>query len=83
MTTEWRFIKAFAAHFARCALHEGETVAVLSESQQTYTDTGALQVADAQRVLSELQKTYVMADQHVVHQGGKVAQQAASDISFF
>ena len=57
--------------------------AVLSESQQTYTDTGALQVADAQRVLSELQKTYVMADQHVVHQGGKVAQQAASDISFF
>ncbi|HQY13376.1 MAG TPA: hypothetical protein PLQ10_01615 [Ilumatobacteraceae bacterium] len=33
MTTEWRFIKAFAAHFARCALHEGETVAVLSESQ--------------------------------------------------
>ena len=57
--------------------------AVLSESQQTYTDTGALQVADAQRVLSELQKAYVMADQHVVHQGGKVAQQAASDISFF
>ena len=57
--------------------------AVLSESQQTYTDTGALQVADAQRVLSKLQKTYVMADQHVVHQGGKVAQQAASDISFF
>ena len=57
--------------------------AVLNESQQTYTDTGALQVADAQRVLSELQKTYVMADQHVVHQGGKVAQQAASDISFF
>jgi len=33
MTTEWRFIKAFAAHLARCALHEGETVAVLSESQ--------------------------------------------------
>lgn len=33
MTTEWRFIKAFAAHFAQCALHEGETVAVLSESQ--------------------------------------------------
>ena len=57
--------------------------AVLSESQQTYTDTGALQVADAQRVLSGLQKTYVMADQHVIHQGGKVAQQAASDISFF
>ena len=57
--------------------------AVLSESQQTYADTGVLQAADAQRVLGELQKTYVMADQHVIHQGGKVAQQAASDISFF
>ena len=57
--------------------------AVLNESQQSYAATGALQVADAQRVLTELQKTYVMADQHTVHQGGKVAQQAASDISFF
>ncbi|MCO5331567.1 MAG: hypothetical protein M9961_15965 [Ilumatobacteraceae bacterium] len=33
MTTEWRYIKAFATHFARCGLHEGETVAILSESQ--------------------------------------------------
>ena len=33
MTSEWRFIKAFAEHFARCQLHEGETVALLSESQ--------------------------------------------------
>lgn len=33
MTTEWRFISAFAEHFARCQLHEGETVAILSESQ--------------------------------------------------
>lgn len=31
--TEWRFIAAFAAHFQRCGLHEGETVAILSESQ--------------------------------------------------
>lgn len=31
--TEWRYIRAFAAHFARCGLHEGETVALLSESQ--------------------------------------------------
>lgn len=56
---------------------------VFSESQQAYVDTGVLEVADSQRVLSELQKTYVMADQHVIHQGGKVAQQAASNISFF
>ncbi len=33
MTTEWRFIEAFAAHLARCQLQMGETVAVLSESQ--------------------------------------------------
>jgi len=33
MTIEWRFIRAFAAHFARCGLQEGELVAVLSESQ--------------------------------------------------
>jgi 2,5-dihydroxypyridine 5,6-dioxygenase len=31
--TEWRYLKAFADHFVRCALHEGEVVAVLSESQ--------------------------------------------------
>ncbi|MGB8860504.1 MAG: hypothetical protein WCC60_14670 [Ilumatobacteraceae bacterium] len=33
MTTEWRFIAAFAAHLQRCGLVDGETVAVLSESQ--------------------------------------------------
>lgn len=31
--TEWRYIAAFAAHFARCGLHQGEKVALLSESQ--------------------------------------------------
>ncbi len=33
MGTEWRYIAAFAEHFSRCGLHEGETVALLSESQ--------------------------------------------------
>ncbi len=44
MTTEWRFIKAFAAHFARCGLTEGEQVAVLSESQsrQALVETARL-----------------------------------------
>jgi 2,5-dihydroxypyridine 5,6-dioxygenase len=37
MTTEWRFITAFAAHFTRCELHEGETVALLSETQSRPT----------------------------------------------
>jgi 2,5-dihydroxypyridine 5,6-dioxygenase len=31
--TEWRHVRAFAEHFARCGLHAGETVAILSESQ--------------------------------------------------
>jgi 2,5-dihydroxypyridine 5,6-dioxygenase len=31
--TEWRYIAAFAAHFTRCGLHEGEKVALLSETQ--------------------------------------------------
>ncbi len=31
--TEWRFVAAFAAHFFRCGLQEGEVVALLSESQ--------------------------------------------------
>jgi 2,5-dihydroxypyridine 5,6-dioxygenase len=31
--TEWRYIKAFADQFARCALAPGEAVAILSESQ--------------------------------------------------
>ena len=30
---EWRHLKAFTDHFVRCALHEGEVVAVLSESE--------------------------------------------------
>ncbi len=33
MSTEWRYLAAFAAHFQRCGLRAGETVAVLSESQ--------------------------------------------------
>ncbi len=42
--TEWRFIQAFAAHFARCGLHPGETVAVLSESssRRELVDTARL-----------------------------------------
>jgi 2,5-dihydroxypyridine 5,6-dioxygenase len=31
--TEWRFIRAFSAHFQRCGLSDGEKVAILSESQ--------------------------------------------------
>lgn len=33
MSTEWRYIEAFAAHFARCGLVAGEVVTILSETQ--------------------------------------------------
>ena len=58
--------------------------AVLQETQQTYAQTGVLRAHDAQDMLTEMKKTYVMADQHVIHAGGKVAQSSsATDISFF
>ncbi len=34
--TEWRYIDAFAAHFGRCGLVDGEVVALLSESQSRH-----------------------------------------------
>ena len=42
--SEWRHIAAFAAHFARCDLADGEVVALLSESQsrQSLVETARL-----------------------------------------
>ena len=56
---------------------------VLKDSEQAYADTGVLAAADPQILLGEMKKTYVMADQHVIHSGGKVDQSKSSDISFF
>lgn len=55
----------------------------MKDCEQTYADTGTLTVADPHLLLNELKKTYVMADQHIIHQGGKVDQAKSSDISFF
>lgn len=33
MSVEWRYVDAFAQQFRRCGMHEGEVVAILSESQ--------------------------------------------------
>jgi len=57
--------------------------AVLQETQLTYAETGVLQAHDPQEMLTEMKKTYVMADQHVIHEGGKVTQSNSTDISFF
>jgi len=42
--TEWRYIRAFAEHLARCDLHDGEVVVVLSEStsRRVLVDTARL-----------------------------------------
>jgi methyl-accepting chemotaxis protein len=57
--------------------------AVLQEAQQVYAQTGVLKAGNAQDMLVEMEKTYVMADQHVIHAGGKVVQSDTTDISFF
>ena len=56
---------------------------VLQAHLDAYAQTRTLEPMDAQQVLTELKKTYVMADQHVIHEGGKVVQNTATDISFF
>lgn len=38
---------------------------------------------DAQQFLEELKKTYVMKDQHIVHDGGTVSKQDDEEITFF
>jgi methyl-accepting chemotaxis protein len=58
--------------------------ALLQEQQQVYEQTGVLQPINAQEMLAEMKKTYVMADQHVIHEGGTVQQSSGStEISFF
>ena len=57
--------------------------AFLQEHNEQYAQAGELQPLDAQALLAELKKTYVMADQHVIHHGGSVEQKSGTDISFF
>jgi methyl-accepting chemotaxis protein len=56
---------------------------ILREQLAGYAQTHQLARLDAEALLKELQKSYVMADQHVIHQGGKVEQKSTTDISFF
>lgn len=58
--------------------------AVLQATQQVYAQTRKLEAHDPQEMLAEMKKTYVMADQHVIHAGGKVEQSSSdNEISFF
>jgi methyl-accepting chemotaxis protein len=56
---------------------------ILQEQLQQFVQTHSLHPLDSQDLLAELKKSYVMADQHVVHQGGKVELTNTTDISFF
>jgi methyl-accepting chemotaxis protein len=45
--------------------------------------SGELALLDSDAFLTELKKSYVMKDQHVVHDGGKVAAKDDTEITFF
>ena len=55
----------------------------LQQHRRQYAQAGALQPLDPLLLLGELKKTYVMADQHVIHGGGKAAQNNDTEITFF
>ena len=55
----------------------------LQQQQQDYALAGTLQPLDSNALLTELKETYVMSDQHLVHQGGQVEQQSSNEISYF
>ncbi|MFZ4478426.1 MAG: methyl-accepting chemotaxis protein [Rhodoferax sp.] len=57
--------------------------AFLQQQQQQYAQGGPLAPLDPQSLLTELKETYVMTDQHLVHQGGKAEQSNSTEISFF
>ena len=62
----------------------GRLPEVLQAQQQAHAQSGQLQSHDPQDMLDEMKKSYVMADQHVIHEGGQVQSSAAvTDISFF
>lgn len=56
---------------------------VLQKSHQQYAQDGTLASPDAQDFLDELKKNYVMADQHIIHSGGKVVEKTETEITFF
>ena len=57
--------------------------ATLRDQLRDYQQTHRLERLDSETLLQNLQKSYVMADQHIIHQGGKVEQKNTTDISFF
>lgn len=56
---------------------------VFVQHRQQYLQTRILHPLNSQEFLDELRKSYVMPDQHVVHQGGQVKHNTTTEISFF
>lgn len=58
--------------------------AFLQQSRQGFVEAGALQPLDPSPLLAELEKTYTMAEERTVHDGGKKAAASQdSEITFF
>jgi methyl-accepting chemotaxis protein len=58
----------------------------LAEHQQKCLEAGAFEPLDAEGFMAEMKKTYVMSDQHLTHDTGKVVHagaQADDEITFF
>ncbi len=53
------------------------------DSLQAHAQTGELRQLDSDTFLTEIKKSYVMSDQHVIHAGGKVAEKSETEITFF
>jgi methyl-accepting chemotaxis protein len=61
----------------------GKLPTQFQDNVQTHAAGGDLKAADPHALLADLKQTYVMADQHVIHQGGKVQAQTDTEITFF
>jgi methyl-accepting chemotaxis protein len=57
--------------------------AYVGNSGRQYTDGGELRAPDAEPLLEELKRSYAMADQHVIHAGGRVENKQETEITFF
>jgi methyl-accepting chemotaxis protein len=55
----------------------------LQQHEEQFMAHGVLEQLDSNSLLTELKQSYVMADQHVVHAGNKVAAASKTEITFF
>jgi methyl-accepting chemotaxis protein len=77
----------FQDRVSQIMAHVRDNIGSLPEQFQSnatqHAQSGELRSLDAQAFLAELQKTYVMSDQHAIHAGAKVAAKTDTEITFF